>query len=111
MKNEKGLFIKSPYYWRVPRKLKKQIPKDTHYCYIPLSKPGIMEDGKWGYYIKVCPFYTHIKYKDMKPIPEWMDQEFLDEYSETKSPWCKLAKCDVMDQCKSCGLKTGRYDI
>lgn len=109
MKNEKGLFIKSPYYWRVPRKLKKQIPKDTHYCYTPLSKPGIMEDGKWGYYIKVCSFYTHIKYKDMKPIPEWMDQEFLDEYGEQKESWCKLIKYGIDDQCKSCGLKTGKY--
>lgn len=43
MKNEKGLFIKSPNYWRIPRKLKKQIPKDTPYCYAPTSAFGIME--------------------------------------------------------------------
>ncbi len=110
MKNEKGLFIKDPYFWRVPRKLKKQIPKNTHYCYTPLSEPGIMKDGKWGYYIKTCPFYTYKKFKDMKPRPSWFSSEFIEEHGEAEDSWCKLAKCSIEDQCKSCGLKTGRYD-
>lgn len=105
MKNEKGLFIKNPNFWRVPRKLKKQIPSNTHYCYIPTSKPGIMDCGRWGYTIKVCPFYAWIKYKDMKPIPDWMDSEDIQKYGEEKVGWCKLVKCEVMDHCKSCGLK------
>ena len=46
-KNEKGLFVKNPHFWRIPRKKKKQIPKDTFYCYTPTSKPGIMKDGRW----------------------------------------------------------------
>ena len=49
MKNNKGLFIKDPNKSRIPRKLKKQIPKDTVYCYTPLSEPRIMEDGVWGF--------------------------------------------------------------
>lgn len=87
---------------RIPRKLKKQIPKGL-YCYT-----GISFDYKTGiYHIKQCPFYTNVKFKDMKPLPKWIDEDFLDEYGENKHGWCKLVKTDIEDQCKSCGLKRG----
>lgn len=105
MKNSKGLFIKNPNFWRVPRKLKKQIPKDTHYCYTPTSDWKTFKDGKQGYSIKLCPFYTYIKIKDMKPIPDWMDHEYLNEFGEQEDSWCKLIKYGIEDQCKNCGLK------
>lgn len=108
MKNSKGLYIKREYN-RIPRKLKKKIPKDTFYCYIPLTKPGFMEDGKWGYKIKLCPFSTYIKIKDMKPIPSWCDQEYIDKYGDEETNWCKLIKGEIEDQCKSCGLKQGKW--
>lgn len=104
MKNNKGLFIKDPNFWRVPRKLKKQIPKDTPYCYIPTSNPGLMKDGRWGYTIKLCPLYTWKKYKDMVSTPEWMDKEDIEKYGEESVGYCKLFKGEVDGQCKSCGI-------
>lgn len=76
---------------RIPRKLKKLIPKDTFYCYIPTSGMIYPKDGGLPYYnIKTCSFY------------QWMDG--IDGY-------CKLVKCEVTDQCKGCGerLGLGRY--
>lgn len=66
------------------RKIIENIPKDTPYCYTPISDYGLMENGKWGYKIKPCPYFKFI---------------------ETIDSWCKLYKCDVEDQCKSCGLR------
>jgi len=105
MKNNKGLFIKNPDFWRVPRKLKKQVPKNTPYCYIPTSKYKPFKDGMYGFSIKVCPFYTWMKFNDMSPKPSWVDQEFLDEFGKSEHGWCKLVKSEIEDQCKSCGLK------
>jgi hypothetical protein len=105
MKNNKGLFTKREYN-RIPRKLKKKIPKDTHYCYTPLEFPNKQND--WVYKIKLCPFYTWIKFKDMNPKPEWCDEKDLIEYAEEDINWCKLTKLEIEDQCKSCGLKYGR---
>ena len=107
MKNDKGLFIKNPERWRIPRKLKKQIPKDTHYCYTPTSGWKTFKDGKSGYSIKPCPFYDYIPLKDMKPTPEWMDEESIIKFGDEKEGWCKLIKYQIEDQCKSCGLKYG----
>lgn len=90
---------------RIPRKLKKQIPKDTVYCYTTISDWKVFKDGTSGYEVKLCPFYTWKKYKDMNPMPEWVDKEFLDEFGEVEHGWCKLVKCEIEDQCKSCGLK------
>lgn len=104
MKNSKGLFVKTNKF-RIPRKLKKRIPKDTVYCYTPLTNPGVMEDGRWGYKIKVCPFLSSIKFRDLKPLPEWVGQEQLDEYGDEMVSWCKLVKVEIDDQCKSCGLR------
>lgn len=108
MKNSKGLFIKNPNFWRVPRKMKKKIPKDTFYCYTPTSGMKHFKDGNYGYSIKTCTFLDYIKYKDM-PKKSWMDEEFLEDYSEDTTTWCKLVKCEIDDQCKSCGLKYGKF--
>lgn len=85
--------------YRLPRKLKKQIPLGL-YCY-----RGLRFDLNTGiYYIKPCPFYTRIKLKD-KPIDQQdeVDKEFPEEYIG----WCKLIKCEIDDQCKSCGWRKG----
>lgn len=110
MKNDKGLFIKDPDFFRIPRKLKKKIPKNTFYCYTPTSGFKELKNGKYGYAIKLCPFYTWMKYKDMYPLPDWVDKEFLDEFSESCNGWCKLGKCEIDDQCKSCGLKIEKWN-
>jgi len=57
MKNEKGLFIKNPNKFKVPRKIKKQIPKDTFYCYTPTSSMKYFKDGTYGYSIKTLYFF------------------------------------------------------
>lgn len=103
MKNDKGLFVKDPEKWRVPRKLKNKIPKDTHYCYTPTSKHGIMEDGKWGYTIKLCGFYVYRKIKDLKP--DYLDEEDLIKYGEEEVGCCSLLKCEIDDCCKNCGIR------
>lgn len=103
MKNSKGLFIKNPNSWRVPRKLKKKIPKDTHYCYIPTSGLKHFEDGSYGYSIKLCHFYDWRKIKDLKP--PYLDEEDLEKYGEETVGYCKLIKCEIDDQCKSCGQR------
>lgn len=107
MKNEKGLFVKNPNFWRVPRKKKKQIPKDTFYCYTPTSGMQRFKNGTYGYTIKICPFLTYRKYTDMVPLPGWIDESFLEEYSDEVDSWCKLIKGIIDDQCKLCGLKYG----
>lgn len=87
---------------RIPRKLKKKIPKG-HYCYTYL-KPFYNENGNYGgYTIKPCPFYKWVKFKDMNPKPDWIDDEFIQEYGEEKEGWCSLVKWQIEDQCKSCG--------
>lgn len=89
----------------MPRKLKKQIPKNTHYCYTPTSETGIMDNGKWGYTIKLCPFYIYIyiwrKIKDVKP--DYLDDEDILKFGENNIGWCKLVKGEIDDQCKNCG--------
>ncbi len=109
MKNDKGLYIKDSNRWRVPRKLKKQIPKDTHYCYTPTSGWITFKDGRQGYKIKLCPLYSCIKVKDMNPMPSYMDEELLSKYGEDEIGWCKLVKYEIDDQCKSCGLREGLH--
>ena len=104
-KNEKGLFVKNPHFWRIPRKKKKQIPKDTFYCYTPTSKPGIMKDGRWGYSIKLCPFYNWKKLKDLKS--DYLDEDDLTKYGENSVGYCNLIKFEIDDQCKSCGSRYG----
>ena len=97
-------------YSRIPRKIKKKIPKNTQYCYEATSGM-IYEKGELPYFkIKICPHYTNIKFKDMKPKPSWIDKDFLAQYGEEIDSWCKLIKNEIMDQCKSCGVGYGKYD-
>ena len=70
---------------RVPRKLKKQIPNGM-YCYTSTSGFKILKSGNYGYTIKPCLFYS-IKNEGIF------------------GGWCKLINGEIMDQCKSCGLK------
>ena len=72
--------------WRVPRKKKKLIPKDTPYCYLPTSSM-IYESGRLPYYkIKTCPFF---------------------EFKDSLEGYCKLANCTIWDQVKECGTRCG----
>jgi hypothetical protein len=82
---------------RLPRKLKKQIPYGV-YCY-----KGVKFDTDTGvYHIKPCIFYDRIKNIE-KPIDQ---QGELDaEYPNELIGWCKLLKCEIDDQCKSCSIK------
>jgi len=68
---------------RIPRKLKKKIPKDTPYCYSPDIKENKQFAGLFTYGIKSCPFYKSM--------------------GRTEG-WCRLIRDEVMDQCKSCGV-------
>lgn len=108
MKNDKGLFIKNPRFWRIPRKKKKKIPKDTFYCYTPTSEPGNMDDGQWGYTIDTCTFSTYVKIKDIKRA-SWMDDEYVEEFGEIEENVCKLTKGIIDDQCKICGSRYGKW--
>lgn len=68
--------------FRIPRKKKKQIPKNIPYCYTPIGY-----DKKTGiYHVKICPFW--------KDIPD-------DNIFGT----CTLLNCEVEDQCKSCSIE------
>jgi hypothetical protein len=94
---------------RIPRKLKKKIPVGL-YCYEPTSGWKQFPDGQWGFTTRTCPFYGHIKVKDI-PVesrPRWMDEEHIKEFGEDTESWCKLLKTDVLDQCKSCSIKLGK---
>lgn len=83
--------------YKVPRKLKKQIPVGL-YCYT-----GLKYDRATGiYHIKPCIFYTHITVKDKPKI-----EEYERDYLEERIGWCKLLKTEPIDQCKSCGLRRG----
>lgn len=97
MKNDKGLFIKDFDFFRILRKFKKKIFKDIFYCYIFIFGFKELKNGKYGYIIKLCFFYIWIKYKDMKFLLNWVDDEFLDEFGEFDYGWCKLVKCEIED--------------
>ena len=74
--------------YRIPRKQKKKIPKDTPYCYTSDFKMIYPEDGSLPYYkIKCCPYF---------------------ESTGKIEGHCKLLNCGVLDQTKSCGLKYGK---
>lgn len=73
---------------RIPRKLKKKIPKDTFYCYTHISGMIYPKDGLPYYKIKKCPFYKHI--------------DGLEGY-------CSLVKHDIIDQVKECDERIGKF--
>ena len=66
---------------RLPRKLKKQIPKDTFYCYRPDNKKNRCEKG-FTFWFKPCGFYVH---------------------RSGLLGYCNLKNCTVFDQVKECG--------
>lgn len=68
---------------RIPRKLKKKIPKNTPYCY-SFSKKLNRKENVFGYHIKPCGFY---------------------KYLTGIGGCCTLIKCEIDDQVKSCGLR------
>lgn len=72
---------------RIPRKKKKQIPIGM-YCYEINSDWQYFKDGSYGVKVKPCPFYQQ-------------------KSKGVFGGWCKLIDGEVMDQCKSCGLKYG----
>lgn len=74
--------------FRIPRKKKKKIPTGL-YCYTPTSGFKVLKDGRYGYTIKECPFYKHVK-------------------DDSLYGRCNLLKCEVTDQVKDCGLKFGK---
>lgn len=85
--------------FRIPRKLKKKIPEGL-YCY-----KGIKMDWNTGVYqVEPCHFYANIK---MKEKPEEMQDEIDKEYPEEIIGFCKYLKCEIDDQCKSCGINRG----
>ena len=86
---------------RIPRKLKKKIPIGL-YCY-----KGLKYDWSTGvYHIKPCHFYGDIKIGDM-PVEKHME-EWKEEFKEEKTEWCRLIKCQIDDQCKSCSYNYGK---
>ena len=91
--------------YRVPRKIKKKIPKGV-YCYEYLE-PILSKEGNWkGYRTKPCPFSKWIPIKDSPTASEYTKEELEDFGDETIS-YCKIAECEIDDQCKMCGIKDG----
>ena len=68
---------------KVPRKKKKQTPKNIPYCYTPIKFD--METGV--YHIKPCPFYRND--------------------GESVFGRCSLLDCEIMDQIKECNISNG----
>lgn len=71
---------------RVPRKLKKKIPKGW-YCYTMTGKTSKTWNEEYQiwvptYHTKTCIFYENVDFGR-----------------------CKLFNCDVLDQTKSCNIK------
>lgn len=69
------------------RKIVESIPSETFYCYKPDVEKNEEENKKGNYkyyYTKSCKYYKHKKGLIGK---------------------CKLFKCEVIDQVKSCGLR------
>ncbi len=93
---------------RLPRKLKKKIPKGP-YCY-ELKSKDIMKDllTKGFYSTRICPFYANIKLKDK---PEELKDDIDLEYPEESVGWCKCLRSEIDDQVKNCSYNDNyRYN-
>jgi hypothetical protein len=91
--------------YRVPRKIKKKIPKGV-YCY-EYVRAKYSENGNWtGYETKPCPYGKYIQLKDSTSA-KYHTEEELKEYGHELVDYCKIAKCEIDDQCKMCGIKEG----
>ena len=66
---------------KIPRKKKKHIPTG-HYCY----NPRYMDWNTGKYYITPCRFYRST-------------------LTGSFEGYCTIIKCEIDDQCKSCGVK------
>lgn len=82
--------------FRIPRKLKKKIPSGP-YCYKSLR----VDPNTGTQYIKSCLFFNYIMCKDK---PEEKQDEIDKEFPNESVGWCKMLKCEIDDQCKSCGV-------
>ena len=80
------------HFFKIPLST-KEIPEGL-YCYTMLSKPGTMENGKWGYKIKPCKYYRYI-HEHQKAC---LFENFVG-----------FDPC-LHDQCKICEQKIGMYD-
>jgi len=96
---------------KIPRKLKKKIPKGV-YCYTPIFIKNKNNLNNFEYPIKLCSFYTNILINKISKneIPNWMDQEYINEFGKEKISWCNKIKIDITDQCKSCGFNYGNMN-
>lgn len=88
--------------YRVPRKLKKKIPKGV-YCYVFNGKTSKIwnEEIKQyttAFHIKLCPFYfkNSLGYGDCKYLTK--------KHGTLNGENDELDMC-LDDQCKSCGIK------
>jgi hypothetical protein len=88
---------------RVPRKLKKKIPRGL-YCYKAISKDG----SYFNIETKNCYFYTHKKVSDL-PSPLKEEYESYDCEPNEYISFCKLVKSSPMDQCKDCGINYSKF--
>lgn len=96
---------------RVPRKIKKKIPKGL-YCYTPTSGFKKFKSGEYGYSIRLCPMYSYQKRGDILDyLDPWCFEYLQDEPEDSKEfldefvGFCKFIKCEIDDQCKSCSFK------
>jgi hypothetical protein len=80
---------------RLPRKLKKQIPKWV-YCYEPLR---VNKD--YSITVRPCPLYKRIKTSEK---PEHLQDEIDKEYPDEYIGWCKFYDAEIDDQCKICNF-------
>lgn len=93
---------------KLPRKLKKKIPKGL-YCYELNGKMfkrwnKEVNDFVTVYKAKSCPFSTQLQMKDLPDdIHKQLDKN--NEYPEEYVEFCKLLKTDIMDSCKECEIK------
>lgn len=110
-KNKVLKFNKMENKFRIPRKLKKKIPKGP-YCY-----KGIKFDWSTGiYHIKPCVFYKSekletliVKYDKFKST---YDDSYFDDCNQQEKKeilneyvgYCKLFKSEIDDQCKNCSI-------
>lgn len=104
-KNDKGLFIKTDKV-KIPRKIKKQIPSGM-YCYVFTGKTSQHWNEEYktfvpAYETKCCPmwFRNDLGYGDCKALVK------IDGVLNGAND--DLDFC-LDDQCKSCGIKKGRY--
>jgi hypothetical protein len=96
---------------RLPRKIKKQIPKNTPYCYKYDGTSGTMFDEQFKRNVswfgtKTCPmsFKNKLGYNDCR----YLVKTFGQLNGELGKDNDDLDFC-LNDSCKSCGFSEGKY--